>query len=43
MDHNSNKKFSNLFQKDKYKGYFPANLEFDKIIVEVRSSSPCNE
>ena len=34
MDHNSNKKFSNSFQKDKYKGYFQsANLEFDKIIT----------
>ena len=44
MDHNSNKKFSNSFQKDKYKGYFQsANLEFDKIIAKVGPGSPCGE
>ena len=36
MDHNSYKKFSNLFQKNKYKGYFQSeNSEFDKIISDA--------
>ena len=44
MNHNSYKKFSNLFQKNKFKGYFQSeNSEFDNIISEVGPGSPCGE
>ena len=44
MDHKFNNKISNLFKKDKYKGYFqPKNSGFDKVISEVGPGTPCGE